>query len=150
MNIKIVPVDRNNWQQCIALEVKPHQLGDVGANVLSLAEVSVRPEATARAILMDDQPVGMLVYLKNPEDGLFHIHRFMIDKRHQGKGIGEVALHLAIEEIRARADFQGQVMVEFIDNNDDAQRLYERVGFKDTGRRVRNEEWGFVEKVYVI
>jgi len=150
MTIRLVPIDRSNWEKAVALEVKPHQLGNVGTNVLSLAEVSVRSEARARLILNDDEPVGMVVYLKNPEDDKFHVHRFMIDKNYQKQGFGEAALRLVVDEIRALEDFVSPIIIEFIDNNVDTQRVYERVGFKDTGRTVYNDEWGFTEKVFEI
>ena len=148
MALQLVPVDRHNWEKAVALEVKPHQLGNVGTNVLSLAEAGVRPEARARLVLSDDEPVGMVVFLKNPEDSKFHIHRFMIDKEHQKHGMGEAALRLVVQEIRSLEDFVPPVVIEFIDNNMEAQRVYERVGFKDTGRSVFNKEWGFTEKIF--
>jgi diamine N-acetyltransferase len=150
MDIAIVPVDRANWMQCVSLEVKPHQLGSVGTNVLSLAEVSVRPEAQARAVLCNGNPVGMAVYLKNSEDGRYHIHRFMIDKSHQRQGIGRASLRLLVDEIRSLPDYTSPVIIEFIENNIEAQQVYEVVGFKNTGRTVKNCEWGFVEKVYAF
>ena len=150
MNVTLVPVDRTNWMQCISLQVKPHQLGNIETTVQSLAEVSVRPEARARAILHNETVAGMAVYLKNPQDGQYHIHRFMIDKSHQGQGIGSASLRLIVDEITSLPDYSPPVVIEFIDNNSEAQRVYETVGFTDTGRTVKNEEWGFVEKVYAL
>jgi diamine N-acetyltransferase len=60
------------------------------------------------------------------------IYRFMIDKRHQGRGYGRAALMAAIDEIKRRGDV-ARIIVLYLPDNRGAAKLYESLGFRDAG-----------------
>ena len=92
ISISLRPITRDNWKQCITLDVQPRQKNLIGANVKSLAEASVRPEATTLGIFVDDEMAGFMMYLRDIEDGYYYIHRFMVDAKYQRRGIGYMGL----------------------------------------------------------
>ena len=67
--------------------------------------------------------VGFLVYGKDPADGRYWLYRFMIDRRHQGKGYGKAALQKLIEHLRALPDCAA-ITVGYQPENLVAERLY--------------------------
>jgi diamine N-acetyltransferase len=148
MAISLRPIDRNNWEECIALSVGVTQLGQVSTNVRSLAECAVRPEATPVGIYDDDKMVGFIMYLRDPDTELYDIYRIMVDFKHQNKGIGRKALELLIEKMRTFPDRGEKVMIMFLVENTSVERLYKRVGFVDSGKTVYNERWRYTERLF--
>lgn len=142
-HVTLVPISRDNWKQCIELRVKPDQEGLVGANVKSLAEAFVRPESTALAIYDSDSMVGFMMYLKNIDDEYYYIHRFMVDARYQRKGIGREALNVTLEMISNRDDCGDSIRILFLTHNGQAERLYRKVGFQDSGQLIEDEKLFF-------
>jgi diamine N-acetyltransferase len=138
--VSLRPIDRSNWQECVELSVKPHQTGLVGANVRSLAEAYVRPEAKPMAVYEGNIMVGFSMYLRNSDDQHYYIHRFMIDGRYQNRGLGRKALMLTIDEICAQANSKDRIMLLFLTHNVDAERFYRAAGFMDTGTIVIDEK----------
>ena len=60
------------------------------------------------------------------------IYRFMIDRRHQGKGYGRAALVLAIDEIRAMPHVR-TVSISYMPDNKAAKAFYASLGFVEAG-----------------
>ena len=96
-NVKLKDVTAKNWRAVARLELAPDQSDLVADNLYSIAESKFDPDARPRAVYAGDEPVGFLMY--DASDGEALIYRFMIDRRHQGKGYGRAALVLAIDEI---------------------------------------------------
>ena len=121
-----------------SLEVRPEQRGFVATNAESLAEALFAPEAWYRAIYLEDDPVGFVMLSDQsllpqpPENPTIWIWRFMVDGRHQGKGIGRAALHLVIEHARSMNLF-GQLLLSYVPGEGSAEALYRSVGFAPTG-----------------
>jgi diamine N-acetyltransferase len=140
MNVELRPVTRDNWRECIRLELEPEQRGHVASNVGSLAESRFEPHYVPTAIYADESMVGFIMYcpdVETDEEGLFWIFRFMIDRQHQRMGIGEQALRLALRDIASRGG--RTVNISFVPDNTIAAGLYERIGFEATGE-IENGE----------
>ena len=60
------------------------------------------------------------------------IYRFMIDRRHQGKGYGRAALVLALDEIRALPHVR-KVSISYMPDNATAKAFYASLGFVEVG-----------------
>lgn len=148
MDVSLRKIDLSNWDECINLTVGPAQLGFVGPNIRSLAEHSVRSNSIALGIYEGETIVGFAMLVIDPVANDYDLHRFMVDFDHQGKGIGERALNLIIDYVRALPDRTDRLLVMVMVGNDAAERLYKKVGFKDSGRLVHDERWRFSEKVY--
>ena len=62
----------------------------------------------------------------------YDLQQFMIDQRYQGKGYGKLALGLILDELRKEGHYDHvEVCVKKADTA--AIRLYEKVGFVDSG-----------------
>ncbi|RYP44720.1 hypothetical protein DL769_011499 [Monosporascus sp. CRB-8-3] len=64
--------------------------------------------------------------------GLAHLHRLYVDSRAHGGGIGSRLV--AVAEERARAEGLAKMWLTVWEENERAQRLYERLGFAKVGK----------------
>lgn len=108
----------------------------------------MRPEAKPVAIYNENTMVGFLMYLKNPDTLNYHIHRIMVASHQQRRGIGRIALLLAIELIRQLPDRSEKLVLSFLEHNLAAESLYKALGFVDSGQVIQNEKRGCNEKVF--
>jgi diamine N-acetyltransferase len=129
-DIKLKEVTAKNWRAVARLKLSPDQSGLVADNLYSIAESKFDPDARPRAVYAGGEPVGFLMY--DASDGEALIYRFMIDRRHQGKGYGRAALVLAIEEIEALPNVR-KVSVSYVPDNKVAKAFYASLGFKGAG-----------------
>jgi len=121
------------------LSVDDSQKGFVAPNAVSLAQALFAPEARYRAIYLDDTPVGFVMLaddsqrLPPPEHPEIGVWRFMIDARHQGQGIGRVALGQVIEQVRSRKRF-ARLELSYVPGPGCPEPFYLGLGFRHTGR----------------
>ena len=130
--LSLVPVDRDNWQECIHLPTSEEHARFVASNVYSIAEAQFYPKAMACCIYEDVQMVGFAMFGPSETDSdVFCIDRLMIAEPYRGKGHGRAALHLILREAQA----QGYRTVELSTDPSNAKaiHLYESVGFVATG-----------------
>ena len=102
--VKLKKVTADNWEAVVELELGAGQEDLVASNVYSGAEAQFDPDVRRRAVHAGKRVVGFLMYDVQKTKGMAReasIYRFMIDRKHQGKGYGRVALSKALEEIRA-------------------------------------------------
>jgi diamine N-acetyltransferase len=131
MDVALREVTADNLQAVLALEVAPEQSEYVASNAKSIAEAHYEPRAWFRAIADGDELVGFAMVYLDPEVSRFHIWRFMVDARFQGRGYGAKALDLLLDEAR-RGDFT-DVTLFVRPGEHSALGFYERAGFEDTG-----------------
>ena len=62
----------------------------------------------------------------------YTLWKFMIDSRYQNKGYGRKALELGIQYLREHFDVS-EIYTGVIPGNIKAKKLYESIGFKETG-----------------
>lgn len=139
MSISLRPITNENWEDCIQLRVAPHQQSFIASNLYSLAESKFEQSFVPMGIYLDDRMIGFLMYGKDPEDGIYWIIRFMIDKAFQGKGYGRAALSQAITFLAKLDDCSDSIVLGVKEDNTDANRFYQAFGFHDTGRREHGE-----------
>jgi diamine N-acetyltransferase len=129
-DIKLKDVTAKNWRAVARLELAPDQRNLVAGNLHSIAESKFDPDARPRAVYAGNEPVGFLMYDASDQEAL--IYRFMIDRRHQGKGYGRAALVLAIKEIKALPNV-GKISISYMPDNKVAKAFYASLGFKEIG-----------------
>lgn len=124
-------ITKQNFWDCINLEVAEEQSEYVTSNAVSLAQSKYQPECVPLGIFSDDEMVGFAMYCIDADDGEYWIYRMMIDKRFQGRGYGKKALELLagiIMEDRSRHSIFLGVHRESLA----AVALYSDFGFKFT------------------
>lgn len=128
----------------IKLKVAEHQNRFVAPNAVSLAQALFAPEAWYRAIYLGEEPVGFVMLAddtlidpvpENPEVGVW---RFMVDERHQRKGIGRAAMRLVIEHVRSKGVFR-KLALSYVPEEGGPEQLYLSLGFRPTGEMDEGE-----------
>lgn len=138
-SVTLRDITRDNFLQCVRLEVRDDQKTFVAANAFSIAQTTVEPTYTAQAVYYGDEMVGFCMYGYDTDENCYYVGRLMIDKQHQGKGYGRAAIVEAIRRMRERADCR-EIALSVEPSNANAQRLYESIGFVKTGEVVHGEE----------
>jgi diamine N-acetyltransferase len=128
--VRLKDVTAKNWRAIARLELAPDQVDLVADNLHSIAESKFDHDACPRAIYADGEPVGFLMYDASEREAL--IYRFMIDRRHQGKGYGRAALIAALDEIRAHPKVR-KAVISYMPDNKVAKAFYASLGFVETG-----------------
>lgn len=137
--IRLVAVNKENWQECIHLPTSEEYARFVAPNVYSIAEAHFYPDTvTASCIYAGDGMVGFAMYGPDEDDAtLFAINRLMIAEGHRDKGYGKAALSAILEEAERRGF--SRIKLSTNPENEKAIRLYESVGFKATGEMDDDE-----------
>ena len=116
----------------------------VAPNAVSIAEASFYDEAWFRAIYDDETPVGFVMLYdptlaEKPEEPDFFLWRLMIDKAHQGRGLGRAAVKMLIDHVRTRPGAK-KLLVSHMNRADALGRFYGSLGFVYTGAEEEGEK----------
>ena len=135
-NVELRDVTVANRQAVLGLELDPAQADLVASNAESLDDARSDPGARPRVIYAGKRVVGFLMYDPGepddePREAL--IYRFMIDRKHQGKGYGRAALGKALDEIRAIRRIR-KVSISYMPENPVAKPFYASFGFVEVGQ----------------
>ncbi len=139
MGIIFKPVDKDNWLDCVNLEVSEEQSDFVTNNTFSVLQSHYDDRNHPTAIYYDNKMVGFLMYLYDEDFKAFRLRRFMIDKDYQCNGYGKMAL-LELKKLIKANDKANILYTSVKPQNNVAKKLYEKVGFKKTGELRWGEE----------
>lgn len=139
MKVTLQEIDRENFRQCVKLEVNEDQRGFVAPNVFSIAQSKVEPAFDVQAVYDGEEMVGFVMYGWDEEEGCHSLARLMVDRHHQGKGYGRAATEAVIERLRAEPGCK-QIVLSVNPANANARALYESLGFVKTGRVAYGED----------
>lgn len=144
--------NKNIWKVC-TLEPFDDQKDFVAENIQSLAEAyATRNEgnnALPLAVYNDDALIGFVMIGKgtvgneNESDLIkenYSIWRLMIDKKHQGQGLGKQTMDAAIALIRTFPFGEAEkVWLSYEPDNIRARDFYRKYGFVEIGEMCGNE-----------
>jgi diamine N-acetyltransferase len=134
--VRLRKVTADNWEAVADLELDAAQEDLVASNLYSIAESHFDPYARPRAVYVGKRVVGFLMYDVQRTRGKSReasIYRFMIDRKHQGKGYGRAALGKALDEIRTIPHIR-RVSIRYMPDNPVARPFYGSFGFREVGR----------------
>lgn len=137
--VELVVIDDSNQRRFGKLATHHSEERFVASVLLSYADALFpeiedggRVEPWFRGIVADGEPAGFVmtaeVTAHHPEPYLW---RFLIDRRHQRRGIGRRALDILFD--RLRADGHATVVTSWVDGPGSPRPFYERLGFVPTG-----------------
>jgi len=134
-NIKLKELTEENWLEIATLSVREEQKQFLAPPIGIIARGYLYRDCNGRVwgIADGDQMVGVaLVRDQNEEPCCYDLQQFMIDHRFQGQGYGAEALRQILSVLEEERRFD---CVEVCVKNTDmpALRLYEKIGFVDTG-----------------
>lgn len=132
---KITP---ENWR--VKLTVKEEQKHWVASPAVILARAfAYREEGSqARMICLDGEEIGMCLYYDYDEGKQYIFSELMIDAHYQGHGYGEQASRMMLEEMRRDGKYPEAILC-YIEGNEAAKQLYEKIGFVHTGEVDEDE-----------
>lgn len=131
--ISLRKINRENFWECIDLEVNEEQISFVTSNAISIAQAKVQSECIPMAIYKDEDMVGFVMYCIDEDDKEYWIYRMMIDKKYQGKGYGKEALGKVLNIIK-KDNSRSKVFLGVELENKKAIRLYKNFGFDFDGQ----------------
>ena len=138
-------ITRRNYHQITNLKVKPDQEDLIASNAVSMADALFFREAWMRAIYLGDIPIGFVMLgdnslkykiIKSFKPYLY-IWRFMIADDYQRKGYGKKAMHEIIKYVKFKHNAK-DLVVYTLPQNKIALEFYKNLGFKLTGKKLKN------------
>lgn len=144
--VELVEITADNLSATAALATHRHQERFVAPMARSLAQALVPPSHNdhrvipwMRAVQADGEIVGfmMLSAASPPGEPMPYLWRFLIDRRHQRRGVGGRAIGLLADQMRA--DGHHSLMVSWEEGSGGPRPFYEALGFVPTGVVVGGE-----------
>ena len=143
--IKLATIDPDNWR--LGLNVSETQKEYVSDSMKLLARAYAYRNSRSNAFVIynDATPVGMALYYDCDEVNAYDFSQLFIDERYQGNGFGIEAAKQILEIMKNDGKYD-KVILCYIDGNEVARKMYEKLGFHLTGERDGNEI--VMEKVF--
>lgn len=140
MNIIFKDIDKNTFADAINMQVHQNQRGFMEDNLYSIAELSFEKDFKAKVIYDEELPIGFILYyfVKDNPDYVF-LHRFMIDKKLQGKGYGRAALEASVKLFKEEFPSIACVELMHYPDNQIGANLYTAMNFEPTGEHRESE-----------
>lgn len=121
----------------LTLQVSDAQSAIVTGVAAALEEAAAMPECQPRAVRdCRGEMVGFLMYALDRNDRAPWIYRILVDRAHQGRGLGRAALETAIAEIRLAWPLHPRVYLAVRPENGGASAFYAACGFRPDGRVI--------------
>ena len=136
--IRLETVNPDNWR--LRLKVSDAQKSFVADSATILARAYAYRESRSKeyVIYNDTLPVGMALYYDCAELNAYDLSQLFIDERYQGNGFGIEATKQILDKMKSDSKYD-KVMLCYIDGNEVAKNMYEKLGFKLTGDRDEDE-----------
>ena len=130
--IYLEEINPNNWRlgQKVAKEQERYVSSDF--RILARAYAYRGYRSKAFVIYDDATPVGMVMYYDCDELNAYDFSQLFIDERYQGKGYGYIAATQVIEMMKKDGKYS-KVILCYIEGNEAAKKMYEKIGFYHTG-----------------
>ena len=138
MKVSLQQVNKNNYETVCELDASNDQEEFVACNMWSLVEANFNEGYETRAIYLNDTPVGFFMWVREKTNKVA-IWRFMIDEKHQKKGIGRKALGLALDEIKKLKTLK-KIEICYNPKNPVAKQFYSSFGFVEVGLDEAGED----------
>ena len=136
--IHLETITPDNWRLGLSVrEDQRHYVSD-SFRILARAYAYRNDRSQAFVIYDDDIPVGMAMYHDFDDWKAYDLSQFFIDQRYQRKGYGQKAAEIILEMMKADGKYD-RVVLCYIDGDDAAKRLYEKLGFHHTGQVDEDE-----------
>ena len=136
--IHLEPVTPDNWRLGLRVREDQRRFVSDSAGILARAYAYRHSRSCALVIYDDDLPVGMAMYYDLDACRKYNFSQFFIDRRYQGRGYGFAAASMLLQRMRDDGKYD-RVCLCYIDGDDAAKGLYEKLGFCPTGETDGDE-----------
>ena len=136
--IHLETITPDNWR--LGLSVREDQRNYVSdsSGILARAYAYRNDRSQAFIIYDDDVPVGMAMYHDLDEWSAYDFSQFFIDQRYQRNGFGLEAASMILQMMKDDGKYD-KVVLCYVDGDDAARSLYEKLGFRHTGEADEEE-----------
>jgi diamine N-acetyltransferase len=132
---QIVPLDRYNWEQCLAITLTPEQEGHIPPVLYSLAQAKFE-DLKSFGIVRQERMVGLLMY--GEFGGICWISRVMIDQGSQRQGIGRAAVSQLLQQLRRNISCR-EIRSSYATDNYPAAQFFATLGFVPLDAQLNDE-----------
>jgi diamine N-acetyltransferase len=161
ITLRKISILDDNMQECIELGVLPEQSNFVATNAISLAQAYGDNKALAEtgkgnnaipyAVYEDDKMVGFAMYGYFPpeedddnpyskDEHFYYFWRLLIDKNHQGRGLGRETVRQVMDEIKTKPYGEATYCyVSYEPTNIGSKTTFASYGFEEDGRVIDGE-----------
>ncbi len=142
MKTEIKNVSAENLQAVLDLRVASDQISYIESTARCLQDARECAYYVPAALYADNELVGFAMYGFFPSEdrtGRIWLDRFLIDARHQGRGLGRIMLAGLLERLRETYGSR-DVYLSLYDTNKAALSLYRKFGFVLNGETDINGE----------
>ena len=136
--IRLESITPDNWRLGLRVREDQREFVSDSAGILARAYAYRDSRSQAFVIYSDELPVGMAMYHDWDEADAYDFSQFFIDQRYQGQGYGYEAAGLILDRMRLDGKYD-KVCLCYIEGDDAAKRLYEKLGFHHTGEAWEDE-----------
>ena len=130
--IHLNEVTPDNWRLGLTVREDQKEYVSDSSGLLARAWAYRDYRSCALVIYDDETPVGMALYHDYEEGKAYDFSQLFIDYRYQGKGFGLEATSQILELMTSDGKYD-KVILCYIDGNEAAKRMYEKIGFTLTG-----------------
>ncbi len=128
--VKLRPVNRNNWREVANLKVTESQREFVAEPAYYLALCCYGELWESLAVYFGEQVIGFLMWALDSEDESCWLGGILIDHNYQRQGYGRQAIQAAIAMLSEKHGYQ-QFALSYAPENA-AKHLYHALGFVET------------------
>lgn len=143
--IRLVTITPDNWRLGLSVREDQYDYVSDSSGILARAYAYRDNRSQAFVIYDDNVPVGMAMYHDLDDWKAYDFSQFFIDHRYQRKGYGLKAAEMILEKMKADGKYD-RVVLCYINGDEAAKNLYEKLGFNHTGQ-VDDDEI-IMEKIY--
>lgn len=136
--IHLDEITPDNWRLGLSVSEEQEKFVSDSDRILARAWAYRNHRSHAFVIYDDTVPVGMILYYDLEECKAYDLSQLFIDYRYQGKGIGEEATKQSLQMMKKDGKYK-KVVLCYIEGNDPARKMYEKLGFHLTGESDGNE-----------
>ena len=136
--IHLETVTPDNWRLGLQVRDDQHNYVSDSAGILARAYAYRNNRSQVFIIYNDDLPVGMGMYYDLDDFNAYNLSQFFIDQRYQGKGFGYEAVNQILRLMREDGKYD-KVVLCYVDGDEAAKSLYEKLGFYSTGEADGDE-----------
>ncbi|MGN0758022.1 MAG: GNAT family N-acetyltransferase [Candidatus Ventricola sp.] len=142
--IHLEKIDRSNWKSAVFVTSDPegkHPLEEkwVMSTAFSIVQSTYEDEWESRLIMDDEKVIGFVFYGMWKEKQAPLLCCYTIDIKEQGKGYGQRALPVIIEEMIKQYN-PSCIYLTLEPENERAIYIYEKFGFVSTGETDEGEQ----------
>ena len=136
--IHLEEITPDNWREELKVSKEQERYVSDAMKILARAYAFRNQRSYACIIYEEGEPIGMALYYDCDELQAYDFSQLFIDERYQGRGFGEEAAKLILDRMKRDGKYS-EVVLCYIEGNEAAKEMYEKLGFYHTGEADEDE-----------